>query len=100
MAEPPAYQRIADLIRDRIASGDLPPGSRLPSVRNLVRRYTVSSTTARQALDVLVSSGMVKAVPGSGHYVVDREALDAIAELRERVSRLEQQMREVRGDDG
>jgi len=59
-----AYQRVAAQIEDRILSGDLPPGSRLPAERELVNQFAVGRSTVREALRVLQSSGLVRSRPG------------------------------------
>ena len=59
-----AYQRVAEQIEDRILSGDLPPGSRLPAERELVNQFAVGRSTVREALRVLQSAGLVRSRPG------------------------------------
>ncbi|GAA3123087.1 FadR/GntR family transcriptional regulator [Streptomyces rectiviolaceus] len=59
-----AYQRVAEQIEERILSGDLPPGSRLPAERELVNRFGVGRSTVREALRVLQSAGLIRSRPG------------------------------------
>ncbi|NGO72866.1 FadR family transcriptional regulator [Streptomyces sp. SB3404] len=59
-----AYQRVAEQIEERILSGELPPGSRLPAERELVRQFAVGRSTIREALRVLQSSGLIRSRPG------------------------------------
>jgi DNA-binding GntR family transcriptional regulator len=66
---PPAYRRIADGLRSRILAGELPPGTRLPSIRQLARDHAVSDRTTRAVMAVLVADGLVEARPQSGYYV-------------------------------
>lgn len=54
------YQLIADEIENAVLSGELKPGDRLPSERELVDRYGVSRPTIREALRVLESNHLVK----------------------------------------
>jgi GntR family transcriptional repressor for pyruvate dehydrogenase complex len=58
------YQRIVEQIEDAIASGELKPGERLPSERELVAQFGASRPTVREALRVLESSGVVRSRPG------------------------------------
>jgi hypothetical protein len=44
----PAYLQLAIYLRDAITVRQLPPGSALPSVPELVERYTLSRDTARR----------------------------------------------------
>jgi GntR family transcriptional regulator len=70
----PAYVQVADELRDSIASGGLQPGERLPSGRDLARRYGVAPMTISHALDVLREEKLVEAYPGRGVFVADRSA--------------------------
>lgn len=71
---PPAqYRRIAADLRERITSGELSPGDALPSEADIVRQYSVSRGTARQALSELEGAGLVVAVHGKGRFVTGGE---------------------------
>src|SRR3954467_5496937 len=72
MSEPaaPASARIAAQLRRRIASGDLPPGARMPSTRAIVQRYGVAMATATKVLTTLRQEGLIRSVPGVGTVVV------------------------------
>lgn len=61
--------QIVELIRD----DDLRPGERLPSMRSLAARYSVTPPTIRQALGRLQASGVVEIRHGSGVYVRSRQ---------------------------
>ena len=58
-------KQIADAIRSRIVAGDLKPGDRIPSMRDLVKNYGVSTHTAQRAIQVLAQSGLVEVGLGS-----------------------------------
>jgi GntR family transcriptional regulator len=84
----PKYLRIAGHLRDLIVRGDLPPGSELPSERQLVDEWKVSRPTATRALAVLRAEGLAEARQGSGTYVrskplLSRRARDRYARSRE-----------------
>ncbi|SOD67822.1 transcriptional regulator, TetR family [Streptomyces zhaozhouensis] len=66
--EPP-YRVIAAEIRSRIASGDLAPGDRVPSIRAIARRWGVAIATATKVTAVLREEGLVEARVGSGTVV-------------------------------
>lgn len=59
-----AYQRIVEQVEDALARGELRPGQRLPSERELVTQFAVSRSTVREALRVLESNGVVRSRPG------------------------------------
>ena len=69
MPDVPAYLRIASELRSRIASGEIPPGGRLPTETRLMAEYSVSRTVAKWAISVLKGEGLVEGRRGSGTYV-------------------------------
>lgn len=58
------YRRIVDQIEGALVRGDLKPGQRLPSERELVEQFGASRSTVREALRVLESDGVVRSRPG------------------------------------
>lgn len=65
----PASRVIADELRTRIDSGELPPGTQLPTERALADSYGAARNTAREALRLLAESGLVVAEHGRGTFV-------------------------------
>ncbi|MEV4394476.1 TetR/AcrR family transcriptional regulator C-terminal domain-containing protein [Nonomuraea sp. NPDC049607] len=65
----PVHLRIADELRDRITGGDLAPGDRVPSTREIIREWGVAMATATKALGRLREDGLTRAVPGVGTVV-------------------------------
>jgi GntR family transcriptional regulator len=65
----PAYLRIAADLRERISSGELGPGARLPTESRLMAEHGVSRTVAKWAISVLKGEGLVEGRRGSGVYV-------------------------------
>jgi AcrR family transcriptional regulator len=69
-----ASMRIGAALRGRIASGELPPGARMPSTRALVQRHGIAMATATKILTGLRQEGLIRSVPGVGSVVVgDRD---------------------------
>ncbi|GAB2752872.1 TetR/AcrR family transcriptional regulator C-terminal domain-containing protein [Amycolatopsis magusensis] len=63
------YARIVDEIRQRIESGTLKPGDRVPSTRQITQDWGVAMATATKVLTTLRREGLVRAVPGVGTVV-------------------------------
>lgn len=63
------YSGIVAELRRRIESGELAPGERVPSTREITRRWGVAMATATKALTELRREGLVRAVPGVGTVV-------------------------------
>ncbi|MFI6770977.1 GntR family transcriptional regulator [Streptomyces sp. NPDC050355] len=65
----PKYQRIAEALKQAIASGAYQPGDRLPGENDLMAEHGVARMTARQALGVLRSEGLAESRKGAGVFV-------------------------------
>lgn len=63
------FEQIADDIRDQVTSGALTSGGRLPSVRDLMVHYDVSTQTVQNALRILKAEGLVHSVAGRGVFI-------------------------------
>ncbi len=55
-----AYEQLADLLRERIMSGDLREGERLPSETDLAAQAGVSRSTVREAFRTLQEAGLIE----------------------------------------
>ena len=66
----PVYRRIADSLRTAIESGDIAPGTKLPSESELMTQWGRSLGTIRQALAVLRNEGLVVPRHGRGVFVL------------------------------
>jgi DNA-binding FadR family transcriptional regulator len=74
---------VAEILRRRIALGDFPPGSRLPTERELAEALGVGRNTIRGALSQLAGEGLVSTTLGrSGGTRVRTGAGDADSPLR------------------
>ncbi|OJF10820.1 FadR/GntR family transcriptional regulator [Couchioplanes caeruleus] len=73
---PPAYQLLADELRDEITSGRLQPGERLPPEPELCVRSGVSRSTVREALRLLASQHLIVTTRGvtGGSFVAHPDA--------------------------
>ncbi len=58
---------VREYVRE-LVSGNA-PGSPAPSERELVHRFGVARMTVRQALDALVTEGLLERIPGRGTFV-------------------------------
>lgn len=65
----PKYGLIAERIIVEIRKGRLPLGSQIPSEKELMSEYSVSTTTARKVLQELERVGWVTRIRGRGTFV-------------------------------
>jgi 2-aminoadipate transaminase len=66
----PLYQQLRDQIKERILSGSLPAGSRLPPERTLANTLGVNRTTVVSAYKELTAEGLVEGRVGHGTVVL------------------------------
>jgi GntR family transcriptional regulator len=65
----PITRQITDGVRRLIASGELPVGAALPSVRGLAQQLTVNPNTVAKAYGELAAEGWLDARAGLGLFV-------------------------------
>jgi GntR family transcriptional regulator len=66
---PKRYPQIADDLRMRILSGELPAGSQLPTQAELMKTYRTSLMTVRRAYDELTREGLIESKDKIGVFV-------------------------------
>ncbi|MEY9931021.1 GntR family transcriptional regulator [Catenulispora sp. GP43] len=76
------YQDVAAKLRDAIADGSYPPGSRLPSEHEIAERFGASRNTVRRAFAVLREDGLIASHQGSRRTVIAEPRLHSFSELR------------------
>lgn len=64
-------QLIVNVFRDKIVSGSLSPGFRMPTRRDIAERYKVTLVTAQLAFDELARDGFIVSKGRSGTFVAD-----------------------------
>lgn len=69
MPVPMSYRRIAEDLKERIEAGEYPPGSKLPSYKELARLYSVHVSTVARVVALLADRGLVEGSPGRGVFV-------------------------------
>ena len=68
----PLYRQLMTQVQLAILSGDLRPGDRLPSTRELARRFAIHPNTVSAGYRELEREGWTELRHGSGVYVCDR----------------------------
>lgn len=68
----PKFISISEKIIEKIKSGELLPGDRVPSENELIKQYGVSNTTARKSLLEIESKGWAQRIKGKGTFVLNR----------------------------
>lgn len=63
------YEEVADIIFEKIKSGQLKPGDRLDSVQELANNFQVGRSAIREALTSLRAMGLIEMRQGEGTFV-------------------------------
>lgn len=71
----PKYIRISEDIKQKIESGILKSGEKIYSEKDIMTKYSVSSTTARKALDVLRRENLIESIQGKGSFILQTRIL-------------------------
>ena len=77
----PIYEQIQTELRRLMLTGVLPPGSRLPSVRELAGQLAINPNTIQRAYRELEASGYILSVAGKGSFVAQ---VDQLAEQQKK----------------
>mgnify|MGYP001587005186 CR=1 FL=1 len=72
-APTPKYRQIANIIRERIRSGELEPMDTIPSETALVQIHGVARETVRDAMRLLREEGWIFTIQARGSFVSPRE---------------------------
>ncbi len=88
----PITRQIVDGVRTQCAAGNLRPGDRLPSVRELARQLAVNQNTILRAYERLTAEGVLELRHGEGTFVADFRAAPQLrrekTQLQEEADRL------------
>ena len=78
----PIYQQITDMVRGKVLSGELAPGAKMPTVRELSVEIGVAQGTVKRAYDELESLGIVEKAQGKGTFISKASAAGIPSESR------------------
>ena len=62
------YFQIQEIIREEYLGSDKPPGTKIPSERELIKRFKVARGTIRKAIDGLQAADLIYRVQGQGAF--------------------------------
>ncbi|SNZ16995.1 DNA-binding transcriptional regulator YhcF, GntR family [Terribacillus aidingensis] len=79
----PIYLQLADRLNRQIVSGELKPGDKLPSVREMAVSSKVNPNTVQRTYRELEASGIVESRRGQGTFVTENE--DILFSTREKL---------------
>ncbi|NMC13985.1 MAG: GntR family transcriptional regulator [Chloroflexi bacterium] len=79
----PIYLQIMEQIRQKVASGELPQGDQLPTVRQLATDLRVNFNTVARAYRLLDQAGLISTQHGRGTYIWEAPSSETLDQLRQ-----------------
>lgn len=67
----PIYEQVKHGLRQMMLDGTVPPGGRLPSVRELAVTLAINPNTIQRAYRDMEAEGLIFSVPGKGSFAPD-----------------------------
>ncbi|AEJ19798.1 GntR family transcriptional regulator [Gracilinema caldarium] len=105
-SESPVYRQIIEQITRKLRSGELKPGDRLPTERELAEQLGIARGTVNRAYEELTRSQILESIPGRGSFISAQQdvaetsrkerAVALIAELIDTLRNLRFSYREIR----
>jgi|SRR5690606_7103970 len=86
----PIYRQLLEQIRRMVASGQLPPGTELPSIRELALKHTINPMTVSKVYTLLEAEGVLERHRGKPMTVAEQR--HAKAPLTARMKQLDPQL--------
>jgi GntR family histidine utilization transcriptional repressor len=77
------YAEIQRALKAAILSGDWPPGARVPSEQELLKRYRCSRMTVNKAVSALAASGLIVRHRRSGSFVAKPQAEQNVLQIHD-----------------
>ncbi|MDF2538396.1 MAG: hypothetical protein K0S76_1417 [Herbinix sp.] len=71
-SEKPIYEQITSQMKQMMISGELAPGSMLPSMRTLAKELRISVITTKRAYEDLERDGFIYTVVGKGSFIAEK----------------------------
>ncbi len=89
------FERIAQDVREQVRLGQLKPGDKLESTRELANKYAVAPGTVQRAFAELRRDGIIYSHTGRGSFIREN-ALDALDDpTAQTIRRLEEQIADL-----
>jgi len=79
----PIYLQIVNAIKHQVATGRLPPGTQLPTVRELATTLRINPNTVARAYEQLDQDNVITTQQGRGTYVRERPDSAHLARMRQ-----------------
>ncbi len=99
-ASEPIYRQIVEQLRRMVMGGQLPPGERLPSVREVAGFHAINPMTVSRAYSLLEAEGVLERLRGTGmavaqHVRPTRSESERMGQLEPRMQDLARAAREL-----
>src|SRR5690625_3342658 len=69
----PLYEKIYKDLLEKITEGEFKYGDRVPSEKELAKKFNVSRITSKKALDILAEYKVIERIRGKGSFVLNNQ---------------------------
>ncbi len=87
-ATDPIYSQIYTQISSQIINGSLPPGTKLPGIRQIANELRISVIPVKMAWEELDKNGFIKTITGSGTFVNELQSQEIESKLNKKAETL------------
>ena len=91
----PIYEQLCEGVKNMLLDGELKPGAKLPSVREMAKQLGVNPNTVTKAFQTLEREKIIYTVPGKGSFCAQFSP-QSDPRREELLARLEETVRELR----
>ena len=77
------FEQLAEVLRQQLADGTIPPRHKMPTQEVLSEQYGVSRGTVLKATNLLTEEGLIRWVKGRGLFSSDKEIIERFKRVKE-----------------
>lgn len=97
----PIYVQVKEAIRNAVITGAYPPGTQLPTVRQMAVKLKINANTVSRAYSELEREGVISGQQGRGTFVTMMKSIDydKLAQLEKLVAKMITDAKELGFDE-
>jgi GntR family transcriptional regulator len=86
------YRQIVEQVKYKVASGELSPGQRLPSIRELAKQLKINPRTVVKSYEELRAAGLAVMRQGQGVFITENQALASVKTRQKTIADMTRRM--------
>jgi len=86
------YRQIVEQVKYKVASGELSPGQRLPSIRELAKQLKINPRTVVKSYEELRAAGLAVMRQGQGVFITENQTLASVKTRQKSIADMTRRM--------